>query len=78
LCEAGLVQGIPTGIYIEKSGSQKNKGYAVQAIEVLQGRPELSEDKLGLWRAVMCGKEISHNSQMDVVLALWKNRWINK
>jgi hypothetical protein len=41
LCEVGLVQGIPSGSYTEKSGSTKNKGYAVQAIEVLKVRPEL-------------------------------------
>lgn len=76
LCEEGLVQGIPAGSYVEKSGSWKNKGYAVQAIEVLKGRPELSKDKLGLWRAVIRGNEMSHNSQMDVVLALWNKQLI--
>ncbi|MEO3946161.1 hypothetical protein [Gorillibacterium sp. CAU 1737] len=76
LCEEGLVRGIASGSYIEKSGSLKNKGYAVQAIEVLKGRPALSEDKLALWRVVMHGNEMSHNSQMDVVLALWNKQLI--
>ena len=30
-----------------------------------------------LWRQVTDGEEKSHNSQMDVVLALWKNKFIN-
>ncbi|WP_138224525.1 DUF6979 family protein [Paenibacillus algicola] len=77
LCEAGLVKGIPAGDYVEISGARKNKGYAVNAIEVLKRRPELSEDKLGLWRMVMQGNNMSHNSQMDVVLALWNKQLIN-
>lgn len=73
LCEAGLVKGIMKGNYAERSGLQKNKNYAIQAVLVLRVRPELAEDKLGLWRAVMNGEQMSHNSQMDVVIALWIN-----
>ncbi|MFX3636321.1 MAG: hypothetical protein ACE3L7_09745 [Candidatus Pristimantibacillus sp.] len=76
LCEEGLVKGIAVGNYVEKSGSQKNKGYAVHAIQILRDKPELADDKLGLWREVMNGVKMSHNSQMDVVLSLRNNNLI--
>ncbi|WP_169083264.1 DUF6979 family protein [Paenibacillus sp. PL91] len=76
LCEDGLVQGVVQGIYAERSGSQKNKNYAIQAVQILRDKPELAGDKLELWREVMNGVEMSHNSQMDVVLSLWNNNFI--
>lgn len=76
LCETGLVKGITKGSYSERSGSQKNKNYAIQAVQILRDKPELSDDKRGLWREVMNGVEMSHNSQMDVVLSLWNNNMI--
>ncbi|MFS0873941.1 DUF6979 family protein [Paenibacillus xylanilyticus] len=78
LCEKGLVNGIPHGNYSARSGSEKNKYYAIHAIEVLKSKPGLSKDKLGLWREVLNGKQMSHNSQMDVVLALWNNHMIDR
>lgn len=76
LCEAGVVRGIVKGRYVEKSGSQKNKNYAIQAVQILRDKPKLADDKLGLWREVLNGAEMSHNSQMDVVLSLWNNNLI--
>ncbi|MCR8659324.1 DUF6979 family protein [Paenibacillus endoradicis] len=76
LCEEGLVQGVHKGSYAEKRGSQKNKNYAIQAVQILKEKPDLADDKLKLWREVINGVEISHNSQMDVVLALWNNTLI--
>ncbi|ANY68766.1 hypothetical protein BBD42_21570 [Paenibacillus sp. BIHB 4019] len=76
LCEEGLVQGIKPGSYAERSTSQKNKNYAVKAVQILRDKPELVDDKLGLWREVMNGVEKSHNYQMDVVLSLWNNNLI--
>ncbi|UOF88948.1 hypothetical protein LSG31_13525 [Fodinisporobacter ferrooxydans] len=73
LCEAGLVYGIPRGIYSEKNNAQKkNKEYVIKAVELLRLNLELADDKNALWAAVMNGKDMSHNSQMDVVLALWR------
>jgi hypothetical protein len=69
LCEAGLVKGIPAGNY---TSSKHNKGYALQAVELLNDdtqRWSVSE----LWREVSADPEKAHNSQIDVVLALWKN-----
>ncbi|MGI4855272.1 MAG: DUF6979 family protein, partial [Janthinobacterium lividum] len=66
LCEEGLVRNIPAGRY---TASKDNKVYAVKAAELLkQGmqKPNVTD----LWRAV-ASPEKAHNSQMDVVLALW-------
>jgi hypothetical protein len=71
LCEAGLVRGVPSGTYAAKSGEQKNKAYAIKAVELIKRTPALVNDKKALWDAVMDDKVMSHNYQMDVVLALW-------
>ena len=69
LCEEGLVKGIPGGQYTR---SQKNKRYALDAVTVLRRHPELASDPDALWNAVMGGEDKAHNSQMDVVAALWE------
>jgi hypothetical protein len=72
LCEAGLVKGIPAGRYTR---SQANKEYAVRAVALLtEGTQHWS--RTTLWRTVTNGVEKAENSQMDVVLALWKNHLI--
>jgi hypothetical protein len=69
LCEAGLVKGIPAGQY---TASKDNKAYAVQAAALLiEGTRSWSISEL--WRAATDDPTKTHNSQMDVVLALWKN-----
>jgi len=69
LCEEGLVKGIPAGNY---TASKDNKAYAVRAAELLiEGKQKWSISEL--WRAVTDDPEKTHNSQMDIVLALWKN-----
>jgi len=73
LCEAGLVQGIPPGQY---SPSNKHKTYAVQAVELLRAGTHTSVSQL--WSAVSEEDEAPHGSQMDVVMALWKNGLITK
>ena len=71
LCEEGLVKGTPAGQY---AASKDNKSYAVNAAALLaEGKQIWSAS--GLWRAV-ANPEKAHNSQMDVVLALWKNGFI--
>ena len=72
LCEEGLVKGIPAGRY---AASRDNKAYAVQAAALLAERTQTWS--IGsLWRAVTDDPEKMHNSQMDIVLALWKNSLI--
>src|SRR5580698_4793998 len=69
LCEEGLVKGVPAGQY---TASKDDKAYAVQAAALLaEGTQSWSVS--GLWRAVVDDPEKTHSSQMDVVLALWKN-----
>ena len=69
LCEEGLVKGIPPGSY---TASKDNKAYAVRAAALLtEGKQTWSVNEL--WRAVANDLEKTHNSQMDVVMALWKN-----
>jgi uncharacterized protein DUF6979 len=69
LCEEGLVRGIPAGHY---TASKDNKAYAIRAVTLLsKGEQTLSIS--ALWKAVTDGSEKAHNSQMDVVLALWRN-----
>jgi len=69
LCEEGLVKGIPPGSY---SATRENKNLALQAVALLREGTQ-SWSISTLWRAVAgdAGKE--HNSQMDIVMALWKN-----
>jgi len=73
LCEEGLVKGIPKGHY---TNSEKNKGYAVEAVSLLKSNPGLSQDANLLWAAILKGIEKKHNSQMDVVLSLWNHKLI--
>src|SRR5476651_596762 len=69
LCEEGLVKGIPPGQYTK---SRDDKAYAVRAAGLLaEGTQNWSIS--ALWRAVTDDSEEAHNSQMDVVMALWKN-----
>lgn len=80
LCSEGLVRGISRRRY---SRAIQSGSYAVKAIRVLQ-HYEAQHTELPsavqLWDMVMrkVGKEIVHNGQMDVVLALWKKELIIK
>jgi hypothetical protein len=69
LCEEGLVKGIPAGHY---KASRDDKAYAVRAVALLTEGTQLRSTS-ALWRAVTNGAEKAHNSQMDIVLALWNN-----
>lgn len=68
LCEEGKVRGIPSGSYTK---SKKNKEYALDAIQILINMKEDLPSPKILWEMLSSGK--THNQQMDVLLALWKN-----
>jgi len=70
LCQEGCVKGVNPGVYTR---SRKNKDYAIAAVELLNKEPTLVDKKSELWKRVTDGASIEHNSQMDVVLSLWKN-----
>lgn len=69
LCEEGLVKGILPGLY---AASRNNKAYAVHAAALLAEETQ-NWSTSALWRAVSNDPELTHSSQMDVVMALWKN-----
>jgi hypothetical protein len=78
LCEAGFVKGIKSGSYFKRKKPNLNKKYAVKAVELLTSNSKLSKKEL--WELVR--EELSlgnkrSNSQMDVVLALWENGFID-
>lgn len=76
LCEAGLVKGIPRGKYIKINRESKNKIYAVKAVELLNEEPSYRNNKKLLWQIVE-GLSKVHNSQIDVVFALYDAKLFN-
>lgn len=73
LAEEGLVRGIPRGCYTR---SKDNKEYALRAVELLEGYPDLFNDPGKMWKCVMDGRKKEPNRQMHVVAALWKAEYI--
>lgn len=73
LCEEGLVKGIPKGNY---TTSIKNKGYALEAIELLRSNKELSNNPRKMW-IMINGEEKTPNNQMEVVCELYKEGLLN-
>jgi hypothetical protein len=74
LCETGRVTGIVKGNYTR---SQKNKGYALEALRILQSNPGFSGSPKEFWAEVVKGKDIVHNSPNGCGLALWRNGYLN-
>lgn len=68
LCEKGLIKGISKGEY--GSNSTKNKTHAIEAVKYLKENQVASISSKELWNNLNINGK-SHNSQMDVVLALW-------
>ena len=73
LCEEGKIIGISSGSYTK---SKKNKAYAIKAIKLLRNDPSLAEKTKVLWDMVVNWSGKAHNSQMDIVVALWKENLI--
>ncbi|WP_141742675.1 DUF6979 family protein [Aeromonas hydrophila] len=74
LCSEGLVRHVSKRRYAR---AIQSGNYAIKAVRVLQHYEDQNTElpnAVQLWDAVMrkVGKEIVHNGQMDVVLALWK------
>lgn len=74
LCSEGLVRHISKRRYAR---AIQSGNYAVKAVRILQHHEDQQVELPGpvqLWHIVMnkVGKEIVHNGQMDVALALWK------
>lgn len=75
LCQEGYIKGISKRVC---TSSNKNKQYAIEAVNTLKQSSALANDIMGLWRIILNGKSIKHNSQMDVVVSLWKRGLINE
>jgi hypothetical protein len=73
LCLAGLVKDVEKGV----TRFCKNKDYGIQAVKVLKNNPDLAKSTTALWNAIDNNGE-NHNSQMDVVIALWNAGLINQ
>jgi hypothetical protein len=67
--------GVRRGDY---TASRSNRRYAASAVELLRRDGALAEDKTLLWSEVLAGEPKRHNSQMDVVIALWDSKLINQ
>jgi hypothetical protein len=74
LCEEGLIKGIHKGDYTK---SVKNKEYALKAVAILKQNTETTFSPKELWDKLELGDK-RHNSQMNVVLALWEHGLIVK
>jgi hypothetical protein len=78
LCYNGYLVGIPK----DNKKTQNlgvNARYAIKAVRLLRNNPELAESShRDLWCRVMrkMGKNLHHNQQMHVVLALWDSGMI--
>ena len=73
LCSMGKVKGIKEGDY---TSSELNKLYALTALDILAANRNQHFTPAELWSAVLKKLNIRtkvHNSQMNVVLALWEN-----
>ena len=70
----GCPKGAFLGLFSKNSG--KNADYATKALEILREHPQHKYSKYELWKLVTDGEVKAHNSQMDVVLALWNNNLI--
>jgi hypothetical protein len=71
LCEQGLVKGIAAGEWTKPHSKDANKACAVKAVALLRAGTHKTVTEL--WAEVNEDPDKTHNSQMDVVLALWKN-----
>jgi hypothetical protein len=52
--------------------SKDNRRYAELAVQKLRADASYAERPKDLWAEIMQGDEKAENSQMDVVLSLWK------
>ena len=74
LAELGVISGISPGEYTK---SVENKKYAELALKLLCEDSSWLNNPSKLWEKIMEGTEKKHNSQMDVVTALWQAKLFN-
>jgi hypothetical protein len=76
LCEEGIVKGIKRGVYLKNSESNLNKLYALTGVRLLSINPNLTRRELWIMVEEKLNINKNHNSQMDVVIALWEKKMI--
>lgn len=69
LCRAAMLHGVRPGGYTNSKCSAR---YATDAVTFLKRQPELVDNPKKLWSAVVGDGSRTHNSQMCVVIALWR------
>jgi len=48
-----------------------------ETVKILKESPELINNQLSLWKKIPGNKDKKYNYQLDVVVSLWKNNYIN-
>ncbi len=78
LCKEGFIKGIKIGDYTQ---SDLNRSYGIAAVQILKTETEKAISASSLWDAVLkalgADSNKKHNYQMNVVLALWHEGFIN-
>ncbi|MCK9634944.1 MAG: hypothetical protein M0R41_01520 [Methylobacter tundripaludum] len=69
LAESGEIAGVKSGKYTK---SMDNRTYAETALKLLRENESWAQSPRELWLRVIEGSNKKHNSQMDVVIALWR------
>ena len=64
------------GLY-DPTANTKNATYAREALAWLRAHPDCKITPSALWKIVLKGEAKAYNSQMDVVIALYKNGCIH-
>jgi hypothetical protein len=75
LCQMGWIRGVPEGRYTR---ARENLAHVVAAVRLLVLNPDLAAlEPRQLWKNVVSDHETAYNDQMDVVLALWRQKRID-
>lgn len=70
ICETGRIKGVKPGDYTK---SKKNKSYAIEGLKLLEQNKTLMSNKMTLWKAIPECTNLTYNSQMDVLIALYSS-----
>jgi hypothetical protein len=76
LCEKGLVKGVCPGSYLTNSATNKNKRYALAALEQLKKEQAIPGNRRIFWQKVP-GTPDAMNGQLDVLFVLIEAGYID-
>ena len=69
LCKAGLIPGCEARPSLFRSSSGD---YAVRMVEAIRLDPQVLTDRKRLWRSAVGSAKKEENSQIDIVVSLWR------